>query len=239
MIDIERLRGHFPEREIHYHHSIESTMVAAAGLPRGAVVLADEQTAGQGRHGHTWHSEPSNGIYCSIVLEPTPLLTLALGVAAVEAIAQSCGIVCDLRWPNDLMLDDRKTGGILVQLAGAHAIAGIGINVNHALFPSPIDREATSLCIHKGRGRRFSRDKIISALLPAVDSVVREDKAAILTLFSRASSYVSGRRVTVDLPEGRIEGRTAGLTRDGYLIVRQDDGTETLVVAGGVRAARS
>jgi BirA family biotin operon repressor/biotin-[acetyl-CoA-carboxylase] ligase len=237
MIDIDRLRNHFPEREFHYHSSIDSTMRAAAGLPPGSVVLTDEQTAGQGRHGHVWHSEPSNGIYCSLVMQPAPLLTMALGLATVDAIAQACGIRCDLRWPNDLMLDDRKVAGILVQLAGAHAIAGIGINVNQTLFPPELQKEATSLCIHSGQ--RVSREKILAALLPAIDSVAGEDKETILTLFARASSYVAGRRVTVKQPEGRIEGTTAGLNPEGYLIVRRDDGTETLILAGGVRAAGS
>ena len=76
-------------------------------------------------------------------------------------------------------------------------------------------------------------------LLPAVDSVVREDKDTILSLFAKASSYVSGRRVVVHQPGGAIRGPTAGLNSDGYLILRRDDGTDTLIVAGGVRAAGS
>src|SRR5262245_41050126 len=100
-------------RVIYYYPTIDSTMRVAADLEIGDVVTADEQTAGQGRHGHSWHSEPGSGIYCSIVLEPRSLLTLALGLAAADAIAFSTGVACDLRWPNDLILDNRKTGGIL------------------------------------------------------------------------------------------------------------------------------
>jgi len=70
-----------------------------------------------------------------MVLAPAPVLTLALGLAAQDAIAESTGISCDLRWPNDVMIADRKVAGILVQLSGAKAIAGIGINVNHESFP--------------------------------------------------------------------------------------------------------
>jgi len=237
MIDIERLRAHFPDRRIEYYPELDTTMRAAAGMPTGSVVLAGRQTAGQGRHGHTWHSEPSNGIYCSIALEPSPLLTLALGIATVEAISQTYDIVCDLRWPNDLMLDGKKTAGILVQLNGAQAIAGIGINVNQTLFPPELENEATSLCIHEGR--RLSRERILINLLPAIDWVVREDKETILALFARSSSYVAGRRVVVHQPGGEITGTTAGLTPDGYLILRRDDGTDTLILAGGVRASRS
>ncbi len=237
MIDMDRLRAHFPDRRIEYYPEVDTTMRAAAGMPVGSVVLAGRQTAGQGRHGHGWHSEPSNGIYCSIVVDPSPLLTLALGIATMEAISQAYGIVCDLRWPNDLMLDGKKTAGILVQLNGAQAIAGIGINVNHTLFPPELEAEATSLCIYEGR--RLSRERILMNLLPAVDSLVREDRDTILALFTRASSYVAGRRVVVHQPDGDITGTTAGLNPDGYLILRRDDGTDTLILAGGVRAAGS
>jgi BirA family biotin operon repressor/biotin-[acetyl-CoA-carboxylase] ligase len=234
-MDVDRLRNLFPDRRILYFDAIDSTQRAAAGEETGTVVLADRQLAGQGRHGHTWHSEAANGIYCSIVLESTPLLTLALGVAAVEAIAQATSIVCDLRWPNDLMLDGLKTGGILVQLVDGMAISGIGINVNHAALPEGLD--ATSLRIHSQRP--ITREDIVAALIPAIDSVVKEDPETIIRLFAHASSYVSGRRVTVDQPGGTITGVTAGLDPAGYLIVRKDDGTDTLILAGGVRAARS
>jgi BirA family biotin operon repressor/biotin-[acetyl-CoA-carboxylase] ligase len=222
-----------PERRILRFPSVDSTQRLAAAEPLGTVVLADEQTSGQGRHGHTWHSEPGTGIYCSIVLEPTPLLTLALGVAAVDAIAQSTGITCDLRWPNDLMLANRKCAGILVQLIDGRAIAGIGINVNHTSFPPEL--EATSLRIHSHRV--VDRESILEALLPAIDSVTQEDADTILRLFAHASSYVAGRRVTVDQPGGLITGTTAGMNSEGHLIVRKDDGTDTLILAGGVRAA--
>src|SRR5208283_1368527 len=135
----------FPDRQIEYYASIDSTMRVAASLELGAVVLAEEQTAGLGRNGHTWHSEAGSGIYCSMVLAPSPVLTLALGLAAQDAVAKSTGIACDLRWPNDVMIADRKVAGILVQLSGAKAIAGIGINVNHKSFPSELAGEATSL----------------------------------------------------------------------------------------------
>jgi BirA family biotin operon repressor/biotin-[acetyl-CoA-carboxylase] ligase len=223
------------DRRILRFDSVDSTQRAAAGEPLGTVVVADHQTSGQGRHGHTWHSEPGHGIYCSIVLEPTPLLTLALGVATVDAIAQAAGIKCDLRWPNDLMLGGRKVAGILVQLVNSAAIAGIGINVNHTSFPEGLD--ATSLRLHSNRAH--SREAILEALLAAVDEVVLEDSETILRLFAHASSYVAGRRVTVDQPGGVVAGTTAGLDPAGYLIVRKDDGTDTLILAGGVRAAGS
>ncbi len=243
-LDIGGLRREFPDRRIDYYPSIDSTMRVAAALEPGAVVLAEEQRAGLGRHGHTWHSEAGSGIYCSLVLAPAPVLTLALGLAAQDAIAKSTGIACDLRWPNDVMIADRKVAGILVQLSGAKAIAGIGINVNHESFPPELASEATSLSREKcGAGasacQPVPREPIIAALLRAADEYLAYDTSAILRLFTQASSYAAGRRVEVHQPRGVIRGVTAGLNPDGFLVVRQDDGTDTLIIAGGVRAARS
>jgi BirA family biotin operon repressor/biotin-[acetyl-CoA-carboxylase] ligase len=206
-------------------------MRIAAELPLGDVVVADEQTAGQGRHGHSWYSAPGLGLYCSIVLEPKPLLTLALGLAVAEAIA----VPCDLRWPNDVLIGDKKVAGILVQLIDGKAIAGIGVNLNHESFPPEL--EATSLKLVAGR--ETQPDDLLGPLLAAVDTYPNLPPADILDLFTRASSYAAGRRVTVDLPDGRIHGTTRGLDSDGYLIVRKDDGSDTLILAGGVRAARA
>jgi BirA family transcriptional regulator, biotin operon repressor / biotin---[acetyl-CoA-carboxylase] ligase len=231
-VNIERARAAFPGRPIDYYPTIDSTMNAAATLELGAVVAAGEQTAGQGRHGHSWHSEAGAGLYFSIVLEPSPVLTLALGLAAAEAIAQLTGVACDLRWPNDLMLDGKKLGGILVQLSGAHAIAGVGINLNQISFPAGL--EATSLKLHTGRDTDAA--DLLIGVLKAIDSFCAEDKETILRLFTHASSYAAGRRVSVALPDGTIEGTSAGLDPDGFLIVRKDDGTDTLILAGGVRA---
>ena len=236
-MDVGRLRRAFPDRRIDFYPSVGSTMHRAAGLPAGAVVIAEEQTAGQGRHGHAWHSEAEAGIYCSMVLDNRPVLTLALGLAAAEAIAQATGLHCDLRWPNDLMLGGRKTAGILVQLAEGKAVAGIGINVNHGAFPAELAREATSLRL-EGR-RTYSREEILMALLPAVDRFVEFDRETILRLFTEASSYARGRRVVVRQEDGVVEGVTAGLDASGFLVVRKDDGTDTLILAGGVRAAGS
>jgi BirA family biotin operon repressor/biotin-[acetyl-CoA-carboxylase] ligase len=236
-LDIDRIRRAFPARTIDYHASIASTMTAAVGRPIGSLVLAEEQTAGQGRHGHSWHSAAGDGIYCSLVLPQSPLLTLALGLAAHTAIFEATGLVCDLRWPNDLMLADRKVAGILVQAAGRNAIAGIGINVNQIAFPPDVASLATSLRL--AAGRPIPREEILLALLPAVETIVAQDKSAILASFTHLSSYAAGRRVQVQQAEGTLEGNTLGLDPDGFLIVRQDDGTDTLIVAGGVRAARS
>jgi BirA family biotin operon repressor/biotin-[acetyl-CoA-carboxylase] ligase len=231
--DLDRVRREFPERAIEYFASVDSTMRAAAGRAAGYVVVAGEQTAGQGRHGHAWHSPADSGLYCSLALAPRPVLTLALGLATADAIAHASGVVCDLRWPNDIMIGDKKVAGILVQLSGAIATAGIGINLNQTAFPAELEATATSLKTHADAAG------ILIALLHEVDRYTSESPENILRLFTRASSYASGRRVRVQQADGVIEGTTAGLDASGFLMVRKDDGTDTLIVAGGVRAAGS
>jgi BirA family transcriptional regulator, biotin operon repressor / biotin---[acetyl-CoA-carboxylase] ligase len=144
-------------------------------------------------------------------------------------------VACDLRWPNDVMVDGKKASGILVQLAGGTAIGGIGINVNHTAFPAALADEATSLRLHAGR--EFDRAAILLALISAIDSFAALASETILGLFAQASSYARGRRVTVEQADATIQGVTAGLDSSGYLIVRHDNGTDTLIVAGGVRTA--
>ena len=152
--NIELVRSQLLNRDLRYFDSIDTTMreaaaLAASGSPPGTTVIADEQTAGQGRHGHSWHSEQGAGLYCSILLprETSPTLTMALGLAVGEAITASTQLTCDLRWPNDVMIGNKKVAGILAYLADSAAIAGIGVNVNHTAFPAALAEELTSVAL--------------------------------------------------------------------------------------------
>lgn len=211
---------------------IEAARLADAGAAHGSAVIADEQTAGQGRLGRKWHSEPHAGLYVSFVLrvEDAGVLTLALGLAAAEAIERTAGIACDLRWPNDVLIGGKKCAGILVNAEPGACIAGIGINVNHTSFPPELARLATSLRI--ASGREHSREALFNALADAVVRWTAQGREAVLQHFTRASSYVKGKRVAV---EGIGIGTTDGLDPAGFLWLRADDGTRKLVVAGGVR----
>lgn len=248
-LDIERVRAGLPERLVYWHPSLDSTMLeakrlAAAGCPSGTAVVAEQQTAGVGRYQRPWHSEPESGLYVSVVLrfpfaqDIVPMATMALGLATADAIGKTTDIPCDLRWPNDVLAQDKKCAGILTEFDGSAIIAGIGINVNHTHFPDGLKEIATSLSIASGRAQ--SREKLLVELLPNIDSfcaiLLKEGRQSILEMFSRASSYVSGRRVRVDQGDSTIEGTTAGLTPTGFLIVRDDRGNHNIVVAGGVRA---
>ena len=247
-LDIEGVRAQLPERRIDWLASTDSTMfeaarLAASGCASGTAVVAEEQTAGVGRYQRQWHSEPESGLYVSVVLrcrfapDALPLVTMALGLATVNAILEASSVDCDLRWPNDVLVKDKKCAGILTQLDGPAIIAGIGINVNHAAFPPNLRDLATSLRIAGGRAQ--SREKLLVALLPAIDSscatLENGGKQPILEMFAHASSYISGRRVRVDQGDSVLEGTTAGLTPAGFLIVRDDGGKENVIIAGGVR----
>ena len=247
-LDLESVRAQLPERRIAWHASIDSTMfeaahLAASGCLSGTVVVAEEQTAGVGRYQRPWHSEPESGLYLSVVLrfrfapDALPLVTMALGLATVNAILKATAVDCDLRWPNDVLVHDKKCAGILTQLDGTAIIAGVGINVNHAAFPPELRDAATSLRIAGGRVQ--SREKLLVALLPSIDSfcatLEKEGTQPIIEMFAHASSYITGRRVRVDQGDSILEGVTAGLTPAGFLIVRDDRGKENVIIAGGVR----
>jgi BirA family biotin operon repressor/biotin-[acetyl-CoA-carboxylase] ligase len=249
-LDLEMVRTALPGREIVWFDVCGSTMaeageLARAGRPSGTVVIAEEQTAGQGRYRRAWHSEPESGLYPSIVLRTgipegsVGVLSMMLGLATAEAIARATDIRCDLRWPNDVLIGEKKCAGILVQMEPPAFIAGIGINVNHCEFPPEIAGIATSLRL--AAGRPLSREALLIHLLETVDSFTRMlaegGKDPILGMFARASSYVAGKRVIVEQGGEVIEGVTEGLDASGFLCVRRPDGTRAVILAGGVRPA--
>jgi BirA family biotin operon repressor/biotin-[acetyl-CoA-carboxylase] ligase len=247
-LELDMIRAAMPGRELVWLERCESTMIEAArlareGAPSGSAVMAEEQTAGQGRYRRVWHSEPEAGLYVSCVLrlnvpeESARVLSMALGLATAEAIARAADLRVDLRWPNDVLIGEKKCAGILVQMEPGAFVAGIGINVNHASFPHELEPIATSLRI--ATGRLQSRERLLIHLLESIDSFTRMltegGRDPILAMFSRASSYVRGKHVTVEQGDRTLEGVTDGLDASGFLRLRLADGTQTLILAGGVR----
>jgi len=243
---------------IHHYFRIGSTnsaaMEAAAdGAPEGAVFFAEQQTAGRGRGGNSWESAPSDGIYCSVVLRPqlapadALLLSLIAGLAVSEAVQETTGLHPDLRWPNDVLMEERKFCGILTEMNAEatrvrYVVVGIGINVNQRSFPPELEPIATSLRL--AAGREWSRVQIAAALLKSLDAWYRklsiegaEARAAIFRQFEECSSFARSRFVHVD-EAGGYEGVTEGLDSHGFLLVRTEGGVHT-VLSGGVRAATS
>ena len=247
-LDVEKIRATCPGNQIVYFPSLGTTMEEAArlaneGAAHGTTVLADEQTSGVGRFGRAWLSEAEVGIYCSVILRlsllpsSVPVAALLLGLATAEAIQKSTNLVCDLRWPNDVLINGHKVGGILAQMVDACVIAGIGINVNQTEFPNDLRTPATSLRIESG-GEPQPRERVIIRLLEAIDSFVdllkAQGPAAILRAFTSSSSYAANRRVLVE--ETGQRGTTAGLDDSGFLLLRLDSGVTQRIATGGVRA---
>ena len=222
---------------------------ARGGTPHGSVYFTDEQLTGRGRGDHGWHSPAGEGLYASILLRSPistahlPLLPLAAGLAAAEAIHAVSGLAIDLRWPNDLLLGERKAGGILAESkteagAASYAVVGIGINVHQRVFAADIGTPVTSLDLEASR--RVSRQPLLVALLKSLEREVRAllDPAAGETIplrVERASTWLRGRWVEVHGPQA-CNGVTAGLDQHGFLLVRTDAGLVT-VQTGGIRAA--
>lgn len=263
LFDISRvdagIRGTLFHGKLHHFSTIDSTNTRAlvdaqAGAAAGQVYIADEQTAGRGRGGHTWHSEPDRGLYLTAMVRP-PLpadaalsISLAAGLAASYAIEQTIGYRIDLRWPNDLVTvaedgsRSRKFGGILTEGASTtggelrHAAIGIGINLNQVEFPPELAGQATSLRVECGH--TVSREAIAIALLNHLDreltSLSQMTGEDVLTRFATRSSWVHGKHVQV-AEDGGYTGVTTGLTAQGLLRVQCDDGLERVVRHGGVR----
>ena len=229
--NVDSVRARLPGRRIDWFETLDSTMIEARrDMQPGSIVGAEEQTAGMGRHGRKWISEPGAGLYVSMVLaaKPVPVIMLALGLATRQAI----GGGADLRWPNDVLLNGKKCAGMLAQLEGDTIIAGIGINVSQTEFPDDLETPATSLLLE---GVTVSREDLLVALVECVDRYTRLSSDEILRQFTNASSYVIGKRVRVEAGVARLEGVTCGLDPAGFLRVREDNGTETTILAGGVR----
>ena len=248
------LRGTTFGGHVHHYYRASSTSTlameaAAAGAPEGSVFLAEQQTAGRGRGGNTWHSVESAGIYCSVILRPALppsdvlVLTLAAGLAVQTAIQEiDSRVLPDLKWPNDVLIHGRKVCGILTEMSSEatrvrHIVVGIGINVNHMQFPAELEAIATSLRIVAGT--EWSRIELCAALLKSLDREYKnllansEAHADILRRFELHSSSARGRKVWIEeTPE--LSGLSEGLDQRGFLQIRMRDGLRP-VYSGTVR----
>ena len=180
--------------------SVPSTQDVARDLPIGSIVLADHQSAGRGRQDHRWEAPEDAALLVSFVLPPNPLLSLAAGVAAAEA----CGAEVRLKWPNDLLLEAQKLGGILVEATTAKAICGIGINLSWApegaaMLNQPRDEIFTKL-----------RERLAMWSAAPGDAVIARWRELSETL---------GRRVRLTLPNQSVEGVADDISARGELII--------------------
>ena len=195
--------------------------VARAMTPRrvGAVIIADVQEKGRGRRGHVWLS-PRGGLYVSIVMRSDPLLSLRAGIAVARAL-QKLGIEARLKWPNDVLVHEKKIAGILIEASEEMAIVGIGVNIDSVPLP-----EAT--CVECEAKRSVTRDEVLQSILQEIETACGED---IIKTYRELCCTI-GRKVRIITAAGKeIMGNALGIDRDGHLLV--DDGKNKHMIVGG------
>jgi BirA family transcriptional regulator, biotin operon repressor / biotin---[acetyl-CoA-carboxylase] ligase len=227
------------------HDVLTSTNDRARELADGgagpfSVVLADEQTAGRGRSGHAWHSNPGAGLFLSTLLPGTdtpPLhLPLLVGLAAARAAeASSPRVGIGLKWPNDLVLKGQKVGGVLCERHHGAVVTGIGLNIRHRAtdFPPELAGRATSL--EAAVQEPISMGSLVTALLRELHGLCRHPAEA---LSMELHDELAARDVLRDVEvETQMAGRgvARGIDADGALLLERADGTVKRVVAGSVR----
>lgn len=250
-----QLRTSLFGKRIHHFFKAGSTNAIAfdlgrAGEPEGTVVLAEEQSAGRGRSGRSWHSEKTAGIYVTVLLRPAisplvaPLITLLAGLAVRETVMEETDLAPDLRWPNDLLLAGKKFCGILTEMHAEtdrvrFVVVGIGIDVNHVRMPEQLSGIATSLRIVTAR--THSRLRLLVRLLRNLETYynrfLTEGPEAIVARFTEVSSFARGKRVRIATAAETYTGITDGLEPNGLLRVRRDDGRVAVVISGDVSEA--
>lgn len=222
----------------------------AAGLPEGAVLVAEEQTAGRGRMDRTWSAPARSGLFVSVLLKPDvpaqrlPWLPLLTGVATATALARAAGVDMALKWPNDLLVtvggEERKTGGILAERAGDHGIVvGLGLNVSLRQDELPVPT-AGSLAL--ANAVCADRDPLLRAVLRSLEewygawtAADGDPFASGLQAAYAAGCATLGRAVRAELPGDRtLTGRAVAVDGDGRLVVATADGWREAVGAGDI-----
>jgi BirA family biotin operon repressor/biotin-[acetyl-CoA-carboxylase] ligase len=203
----------------------------------GTVVVTDHQTAGRGRHGKSWHSAAGLGLWFSVSLEGNVEgLPFAAPLAVRDALRPWCRV--DIKWPNDLLFDGKKLGGILIEQRGQRTALGIGINVLHSPEDFPEDVRTTATSIQSASTKPCNRSHVLKALLTALDEkimVMRSGKIDALHRDWAAACNVQGRRVRA----GAVDGAVESIDQTGALIVRTNEGVQRILFGEGVEISEA
>jgi len=251
---IRELRDRWDRPHVHIYSRIDSTNARARELadgaaPAGTLVLADEQTAGKGLEGRSWYSPKGSGLYLSLVLRPreasSPLLIpLLAGIGTARAIER---VVPQLRpaikWPNDMIVKDRKLGGILSEATWAgtapkYIVLGVGLNVQQRPRDFPDELSEVAISIRMAAGRQISRLQLADAVIEEVEERCADLPASLdrecLREFDERD-WLRDRRCAVQQPESQPRPGTAvGIAPDGALLFRPDRGALERVTSGRI-----
>ena len=248
---LQGLKTRYLKGPIHHFEELPSTNDLAKELgsknaPEGSLVVAECQTRGRGRLGREWDSPPGVGLYVSLILRPPlppselPQITLTAAVAVVRALRKSTGVAPGIKWPNDLLVDGKKLGGILTEMETEsdqirYLVVGLGLNVNNREFPPPLDQTATSLAL--ARGSTYSRRRILRAWLEEFEALyehfLKQDFGGILDEW-REYNVTLGQTVTVRQGPREISGLALEVAGDGALLLRQRTGEVIRVTSGEI-----
>lgn len=246
------LSTEFIGREIVYLDTVDSTneeIKRRADRSReGLVVISEEQSVGKGRLGRNWTSRKGAGIYMSILLKPdiypqdAPKITQVAAAAVVKGLKES-GVDAKIKWPNDIILKEKKVAGILTEMTGElmrveYITLGIGINVNNGIedFPEEIANKASSLKLEEKK--EFERKKIASAVLNNFEKLysdfLERGSISVSIEICKANSILLGKEVRVISRKSEILRKAVDINEDGELVVEDGDGNQESVFSGEV-----
>lgn len=246
------LKTDWAGKKVVYYDEIDSTNNRAkdAGEKKGehgTLFVADMQSAGKGRRGRVWVSPPGTSIYMTLLLRPeilpneAPMLTLVMGLGVAEGIRRVTGTDVGIKWPNDIVVNNKKICGILTEMAAEmeyvnYVVVGVGINVNQQEFPEEIRNMATSLCVETKKS--YKRSEIVAAILEQFEKNYKTFmKTRDLSGLQSAYNDIlinQGRQVKVMEPGNEYEACAEGISKTGELLVTLPDGQKKSIFAGEV-----
>jgi len=252
-----RIRGSLWQ-ELIVHDSVESTndlamyLASRKGIPPGTVLIADRQTRGKGRLGRTWESPGGRNIYMSLVLRPelaprdVTMLTILAAVAAARAVQKTTDGRVRIKWPNDLVVSDRKLAGILTEVRADPdrinlAVIGIGVNVNMLSTDFPEELRSIATSVRLAAGHPVSRNELIIQMLKDFEHwygiLMAEGKRPLLDAW-RKDSATLGRHVRVTMPDQTLSGVAEDIDDNGMLILKMRTGECRHISAGDITFPR-
>ncbi len=221
--------------------------MAIEGSPEGTTVIAEFQTLGRGRSGRQWESPKYLGIYFSFILKPDinkeliPYITMLTGIAAAEAIKEETDLDSRMKWPNDIIINDKKVCGILVEGSTVKdnlefLIVGIGVNVNNDFFPGNYLYPPTSLKIEKGDA--VSRENILRKLLEKIEIwyhiLIKQKKSSLILKRCRELSHSIGKNISIRMVNESLTGYVMDIDKTGYLILKTESGEIIKIPSGEI-----
>lgn len=243
----------FGRREYFYYREIDSTNnraleLAADGYPEGTVVVAETQTAGRGRRGRTWYSPPRHGLYLSVILRPQlpvreiPRVSLVIGVAVAETLEAAFQLPARIKWPNDILINNRKIAGVLSEVVtGSQGIdcivTGIGLNINNPLQDFPGDLRTAPTSVLAEKETPVSRVRVLQELLMHLETryyqLLEGNFNGILDK-GKSLSTIIGKEVEYDSQNGPAIGQAVDIDDNGFLLVKDKSGKIHTVISGEV-----